>query len=227
MLATPVEIDGAFNARAFGTPVPWLVRSSALDEASAPTWSTLREMGVTTIVDLRTDGEGAPSERVEGLDVARVPIYADMPPRLGRLDEVYATLLATRGEALARAVTAIAESDGAALVHCAVGKDRTGLVVALALLAADLPREEVIADYAISGEAVAARRTATVAAMLDAAPLDDAARADAEALHLASPPEAMAAALDRLEAGGGAAEYLLAHGMPRAALDRLRERVRA
>ena len=47
-----------------------------------------------------------------------------------------------------------ARSDGATLVHCAAGKDRTGTVIALALLAAGVRREHVIADYARSGEVI-------------------------------------------------------------------------
>jgi len=45
-------------------------------------------------------------------------------------------------------------TDGATLVHCAAGKDRTGTVVALALLVAGVRREEVVADYARSGEVI-------------------------------------------------------------------------
>ncbi len=47
-----------------------------------------------------------------------------------------------------------ASSDGATLVHCAAGKDRTGTVIALALLVAGVRREEVIADYARSGDVI-------------------------------------------------------------------------
>jgi hypothetical protein len=45
-------------------------------------------------------------------------------------------------------------SDGATLVHCAAGKDRTGTVIALTLLVAGVRREHVIADYARSGEVI-------------------------------------------------------------------------
>lgn len=44
--------------------------------------------------------------------------------------------------------------DGATLVHCAAGKDRTGTVIALALLVAGVRRDEVVADYARSGEVI-------------------------------------------------------------------------
>ncbi|MGI8653547.1 MAG: tyrosine-protein phosphatase [Geodermatophilaceae bacterium] len=47
-----------------------------------------------------------------------------------------------------------ARDDGATLVHCAAGKDRTGTVIALALLVAGVRREDVVADYARSGEVI-------------------------------------------------------------------------
>lgn len=51
-----------------------------------------------------------------------------------------------------RAIGAV--GDRATLVHCAAGKDRTGTVVALALLVAGVRREHVVADYARSGEVI-------------------------------------------------------------------------
>ncbi|MBA3367385.1 MAG: tyrosine-protein phosphatase [Geodermatophilaceae bacterium] len=45
-------------------------------------------------------------------------------------------------------------NEGATLVHCAAGKDRTGTVIALALSVAGVRREDVVADYARSGEVI-------------------------------------------------------------------------
>ena len=48
----------------------------------------------------------------------------------------------------AAAVKAIAdEPDGAVVVHCHGGKDRTGMVVALALSIAGVSEDEIVADY--------------------------------------------------------------------------------
>ncbi|MNL39607.1 Tyrosine-protein phosphatase precursor [compost metagenome] len=43
---------------------------------------------------------------------------------------------------------------GAIIQHCAVGKDRTGVGSALVLLALDVPKETVLADYAKTEEAL-------------------------------------------------------------------------
>jgi protein tyrosine/serine phosphatase len=46
------------------------------------------------------------------------------------------------------ALRAIAEPDGATVVHCAAGKDRTGMIIALALTMVGVSRELVAIDYA-------------------------------------------------------------------------------
>ena len=51
----------------------------------------------------------------------------------------------------------IAHTDGATIVHCAAGKDRTGVVVAFALAEVGVTREEIVADYARSAERVRRR----------------------------------------------------------------------
>jgi protein-tyrosine phosphatase len=53
-----------------------------------------------------------------------------------------------------RALTAA--EPGASVVHCAAGKDRTGVVVALALAVADVPHEEIVADYAMTADVIEA-----------------------------------------------------------------------
>jgi protein-tyrosine phosphatase len=64
---------------------------------------------------------------------------------------------------------------GAAVVHCAAGKDRTGVVCALALAVAGVEPEAIVADYALSGEVIDG-----VVALLAASPTyaEDMARRD-------------------------------------------------
>ena len=70
--------------------------------------------------------------------------------------EHYLGYLAQRPDSVLAALHAIASSRGAAVVHCAAGKDRTGTVVGLALKVVGVPDELVIADFAASAERVAA-----------------------------------------------------------------------
>ncbi|MDN2502179.1 tyrosine-protein phosphatase, partial [Nocardia nova] len=48
----------------------------------------------------------------------------------------------------------LARGDGAVLVHCAAGKDRTGWAVATLLRAVGVTEDDVLADYLLSNEAV-------------------------------------------------------------------------
>jgi len=66
----------------------------------------------------------------------------------------YLGYLQERPDSVVGALRAIGEADGAALVHCAAGKDRTGTVVALALELAGARREAIVADYAATAERV-------------------------------------------------------------------------
>jgi protein tyrosine/serine phosphatase len=43
---------------------------------------------------------------------------------------------------------------GASVVHCAAGKDRTGVVVALALAVAGVEHDEIVHDYAMTAEVI-------------------------------------------------------------------------
>lgn len=64
----------------------------------------------------------------------------------------YLSFLNERPESVLAALRAIAYAPGAALVHCAAGKDRTGTAVALSLVLAGAERAAVIEDYAASSE---------------------------------------------------------------------------
>ncbi|MDN5796037.1 MAG: tyrosine-protein phosphatase [Intrasporangium sp.] len=66
----------------------------------------------------------------------------------------YLKYLATRPDSVLAALHTISASEGAAVVHCAAGKDRTGTVVGLALKIVGVGDEQVIADYAASAERV-------------------------------------------------------------------------
>ena len=64
----------------------------------------------------------------------------------------YLAYLRDRPDNIVAALRAIADSDGAAVVHCAAGKDRTGVVIALALSVAGVPRDRIVADYTATAD---------------------------------------------------------------------------
>jgi protein-tyrosine phosphatase len=66
--------------------------------------------------------------------------------------QVYVGYLARRPDSIVAALRLIARPDGATVVHCAAGKDRTGVVVALALEAVGVERGSIVDDYARTSE---------------------------------------------------------------------------
>ena len=204
-----IDVDGLFNVRASDTRRPWLVRSGAPEALSEAGEKLLIALGVSVIVDLREPAES--DAVVHGIPSASVPVYGTEPPATGTLEEIYEGLLRSRGHALTAAVGAIADAEGAALVHCTAGKDRTGLVVALARFAAGASEEDVVADYVLSAPQV--RPVRGEHAERIAASVEARERADVLRLHLESPPEAIVHALAVIREFGGAEEYLRAHGL--------------
>ena len=133
---------------------------------------------------------------------------------LGYLDDQPANVV----EAVRRLA---ALDDGLALVHCAAGKDRTGVVVAMVLEVAGVERAAVVDDYAQSSAQIEALFRRWTTASGEPMPA-------AEDLRPHHPrAEVMEAVLARLDAEhGGAAGWLVERGLDEAALDRLRERLR-
>jgi len=121
------------------------------------------------------------------------------------------------------ALRSIAHAKVAALVHCAAGKDRTGVVVALALTVAGVPAPAVVADYAATGERTEAimarlRRSRLYARDIDSKPAE---------LHRPR-PETMAAFLEQMGARySGVVPWLTDHGFSADDLNALRVRLRA
>lgn len=69
---------------------------------------------------------------------------------------VYLSYLDDRADSVIDALRLIAGTEGATIVHCAAGKDRTGVVVALALAEVGVARDAIVEDYALSGERIEA-----------------------------------------------------------------------
>lgn len=69
---------------------------------------------------------------------------------------VYLRYLVDRADSVLSALRVIAGSAGSTIVHCAAGKDRTGVVVAFALAEVGVLREAIVTDYTRSAERIEA-----------------------------------------------------------------------
>lgn len=106
------------------------------------------------------------------------------------------------------------------LVHCAGGQDRTGVAVAVVLLALGVSREDVVADYVRTAEFWDLDRLMGLMQGLIGSKVE----ADQGAVeYLLARPEYIEAAIDRLLAEHGSIEaYWASAGVDTTALDRLR-----
>jgi protein-tyrosine phosphatase len=126
--------------------------------------------------DAGNSGDTAAGAR---LDTDKILPWQDRPDEGGHESERsvghYLGYLADRPDSVVSALRVM--SRGASIVHCAAGKDRTGVVIALALHVAGVPRERIVADYVATGERLEAilarlRASTTYAQDLDSRPAD-------------------------------------------------------
>ena len=192
-------------------------------------------VGLRLVIDLRTareiDRDGPTLVAGAGVDTVALsflPEDGEALPETGDdsdpLLRSYLGYLVDRTENVVQAVRLLGGPDvGPTLVHCAAGKDRTGVLLALVLDAVGVEREAVIADYALSAEHVEAMFRRWTTAFNREMP-------DDLTPHLPR-AEVIATVLARLDdqhgSGGrdGAAGWLRANGLDEASLDRLRARL--
>lgn len=154
-----------------GSTLRWgvLYRSGALSHLNPPDKNYLQQLGLRTICDLRSAEEMArfPDIRPSGVVYQPLPV-ANIAGRT-RLRAIHATFLRREllHELMLEGYTRVMVDENAQavgqifrlladathlplLVHCAAGKDRTGIVIALLLHTLGVPDETILADYTMS-----------------------------------------------------------------------------
>jgi protein-tyrosine phosphatase len=220
-----IPVHGTYNFREVGgypasggTIRPGkLFRSDGLHNLGDSGRQVLRELGIGVVIDLRDDFEvEAMPDDLTGLDVrlVRLPVFegsgASQETVVITLEELYERILTLHSDAVVTALRDIAHSgDEAVLVHCTAGKDRTGIVIALALLAVGVDEETVIADYA---ESEANLTGPWLEAMVELITSHDVEVTPSLRVLLGgSPPEALRGAIDWIEKEQGSVRQYLLH----------------
>jgi protein-tyrosine phosphatase len=164
-----LELEGAYNIRdvggyrtTTGQAIRWrtLLRADSPHALSPAAQAFLLEYGLRTIIDLRRDYEVKHDPNVfaasEVVHYRHMALFNDEEATIldaptEDLEVLYRGYLDHCQPALARILGTIANSEsGPVMVHCKVGKDRTGTVIALALAAAGVDDKTIAEDYAQS-----------------------------------------------------------------------------
>lgn len=130
------------------------VRTDMPTGVTAADIKLLQDMKITTVIDLRSDGEHdrevSALEGIPGFLFHRYNLLGDRPwdDAPERIAEAYLDM--TKTEAMANVMRVIAEAPAGVLFHCRAGKDRTSVVAAVLLMLAGVSRSDIMADYILS-----------------------------------------------------------------------------
>lgn len=209
------------------------VRSGVLYRSAVPVqldeeitgW--VEHSGISRIFDLRSDYE---ARRVSGFPETsgqairtRLPLLegafavgASMPD----LESLYMPLVLEHAPQWAQLAGIVADNERATLVHCTAGKDRTGVAIALLLLAVGADRDAVFEDYVASTPLLQGPWLAAMRRQISAAGIKVTDRM--LELMVGTSVPGLDKALREVEGRyGSVADYLLAHGLEIRRLEQL------
>lgn len=171
-----------------------LFRGPPLAALTADGCAAVSELGVRTIVDLRIASEVSvkPDAECALKDAQLLAAPLPVPYNVSAAD--YIAVL-DAGDSILRVFETLGDASRYPVYfHCTWGRDRTGIVAAVILLALGATPDVIMEDYLVSGETVGAY------------------------------PASLQAALDEIAARGGSEAYLAAVGVSAQQLETLRAR---
>ena len=223
-LTRHVALESMFNVRDLGgqparagQTVRWhrVYRADNLARANRRDLATLADLGIKTVIDLRTDREALREPSPTVFPHAYLS-HHHLPMLRATWDEVgyeagadvnvvdflaarYVEMMVEGAPAIAEALRILASpSRHPALFHCSMGKDRTGVLAAVLLSLLGAKDETIAADYALSSLGVAAFAESLAATN----PNQRAAFDETPAAYLAAPPDAMLRVLQQVRERG-------------------------
>lgn len=227
-----------------------LFRSAHHADLSDADLARIGELGFGTVVDLRRPVERRrqPSRRPDGFDGLVIENDLDEAgeaPHITFLKTVNLTpdssrrfMLGTyRSMAFAlshidlfgRYFHALADADRPVLIHCAAGKDRTGLLAALTHAVLGVGRDDLVEDYLLTNVAVDLEARAPAIAEKLKSMTGRTAPHDAVVAFMGVEPAFLETALDAIDNRYGSVEVYLDQGLgvDAATRERIRERLTA
>jgi protein-tyrosine phosphatase len=145
-----------------------LYRSDAMHDLTDEDLVVFRELGVSSVVDLRSTAEVAYTGRglleLESMRFVNSPVLSDAQTDERRDESIfddaylsrrYLQYLDVGAPAFVAAIKEMTVPENYPLVfNCFLGKDRTGVLAALVLSCLGVDRETIVEDYAITNERV-------------------------------------------------------------------------
>jgi len=201
-----------------------VVRADWLPGLSEEGRRALVEYGVSLVVDLRPEREHeddginplpVPVVR-QGMDPRPLPAAWDWPS----MREAYLALADHYRAELGQALTLLGDAEPPAAIHCAGGRDRTGIACGMALWLAGVEPDAIAADHALSDEHWGPHNEEWLASAQDEVERERRQRI------LEPPGRTLADVLEEIERQDGIRNRLLRAGADEAALDRLVARLR-
>lgn len=186
----PIELEGARNFRDLGglrTVDGLTVRQGLVFRADAPHALTepdlarCTELGLRTAFDLRSprerEAERSRLTALPGIRIVEVPLLSESRPDVDPAEggeafllAIYRKLLTESAATIGRILTEMAAHGSLpAVFHCSAGKDRTGVVGAVLLLALGVDLEDVLDDYELTSRYRSEERVRELVATLGAA----------------------------------------------------------
>ena len=230
-----IPLDRTFNTRdcggypaADGKFTKWrtLLRTDCPLTLTDASLATLQNIGVRTAIDLRNRQEIRDDATRHALDQAPGIRYLNLPliPRFTLetmprdVHDAYLMYLRDLQPQIRDVLSALANCETPAIVNCQAGKDRTGMIIALALGAVGVPLETLVADYALTEIYLRG-----LIPELLAEAISEGYDMERYRRMLETPPDAMRQALTwAIETYGGIPEYLMAIGVTSSELAALR-----
>ena len=166
-----LNLEHAYNVRDIGgyqigsnATVRWrsFVRASSFSELSAKDVATLGQLGIRTVVDLRSKQEirqsRYPISRANDIDYHNIGVSPTLRYRITNVQQMldhYLRLTRNSLPQLRDIFQLLGEADTyPVVVHCTQGKDRTGIVTALVLAVLGVSPRTIIEDYTLSAKCI-------------------------------------------------------------------------